>query len=303
MSKTKMASEAKNPITLRMIMPEWQGGDYDTVPPTRLMYPLGARLLAFLAPESENSVTVEVPIVPWNGEERTKTGGVVWQENLLANLRAAKKLIAEHNPERIVTFGGECLVDQAPFDYLNGRYQGDVGVLWVDAHPDISTPQIHDREHALVLGNLLGGGDPVFSREVDHKFKPEQVLLIGVDRFENASEEAIVKDLGLARVLPKEITENSDPVLRWVKEKGFKHVVIHFDLDSLDPRFFYSILLKAPGSDPFETPAGQLTVAQVSRLFKDISGVVDVVGVGFTEHMPWDALGLQEMMGSLSIMH
>ena len=79
------------PTTLRMIMPEWQGGDYDTVPPTRLMYPLDARLLAFLAPESQHSVTVEVPIVPWHGEERTKTGGIVWQDNLLANLRAMRK--------------------------------------------------------------------------------------------------------------------------------------------------------------------------------------------------------------------
>lgn len=288
--------------TLRLVMPEWQGGDYDTKPPTRLMYPLGARLLAFLAPESDTAVTVEVPLVPWNGEERAKTNGVVWQENVLANLRAAKKLIAEHAPDRIVTFGGECLVNQAPFDYLNGRYKGDLAILWIDAHPDISTPKNHDREHAMILGNLLGGGDPVFAKAVDNPFKPNQALLVGVDRFESQAEEAIVKELGLARVLPKEIAETSEPVLRWIRDSGFKHVVIHFDLDVLDPKLFYSVLLNAPGSEPFDTPAGQFTVAQIVRLFKDVSAAVDVVGVGFAEHMPWDALGLQQMMEALPIM-
>ncbi len=38
-------------------------------------------------------------------------------------------------------FGGDCLVDQASFAYLNERYKGNIGILWIDAHSDISTPK------------------------------------------------------------------------------------------------------------------------------------------------------------------
>lgn len=36
--------------TLRLLIPEWQSGDYDSQPSGEI-YPLGARLLAFLAPK------------------------------------------------------------------------------------------------------------------------------------------------------------------------------------------------------------------------------------------------------------
>ena len=56
----------------------------------------------------------------------------------------------------MVILGGDCLVDLAPFAYLNERYAGDLAVLWVDAHPDVLTPADFANAHAMVLGNLLG---------------------------------------------------------------------------------------------------------------------------------------------------
>lgn len=42
-----MAEENKK--TIRLLMPQWQGGDYDLPPVTGEIYPLGARLLSFLS--------------------------------------------------------------------------------------------------------------------------------------------------------------------------------------------------------------------------------------------------------------
>ena len=135
--------------TLRLIMPQWQGGNN---PP----YSLGAKLLAWLAPEAGNIPQVEVPVIPYDGSELPTENGVFAQTVLLQQQRSARKIIEAHQPKRIIMFGGDCLVSQAPFAYLNEKYHGKLGVLWLDSHPDVSTPEMYINEHAMVLGNLLG---------------------------------------------------------------------------------------------------------------------------------------------------
>jgi arginase len=56
--------------------------------------------------------------------------------------------------------------------YLNQRYGGKIGVLWVDAHPDVMTPRDHPNPHAHVLGALLGMGDPDLTGEVEIPLTP-----------------------------------------------------------------------------------------------------------------------------------
>jgi arginase family enzyme len=56
----------------------------------------------------------------------------------------------------IASSGGDCLIDLAPIAYLNTRYGGNLGVLWVDAHPDVLTPKNFAQGNAQVLGALLG---------------------------------------------------------------------------------------------------------------------------------------------------
>ncbi|MBT1538899.1 hypothetical protein B7R78_0017875 [Ralstonia solanacearum] len=38
--------------------------------------------------------------------------------------------------------GGDCLVDLAPFAYLNERYDGALAMLWIDAQGSMSIDQI-----------------------------------------------------------------------------------------------------------------------------------------------------------------
>ena len=297
-------SEAKNmdsQKTLRLLMPQWQGGDYDIVPPTGEMYPLGSRLLAVIAPESDAPM-VEVPVEPYTGAPRQTQNGVVWQDVLLRQVQAAHRIIEEHNPARIVMFGGECHVDQAPFAYLNEKYGGKVGLIWMDAHPDVTTPANGATEHAMVLGNLMGRGDPVLAKEVKVPYKPEQVLLVGIDGYNAPHEEQTIKDLGLRVLKPQEVMENSDAVLKWVRDNKFEYIAIHFDLDVLSPDSFRSQFPMNPEGLPFNTTKGNLTLAQATRLIKDVSAAADVVGLGFTEHMPWDAYNLRKMMREFPIM-
>ena len=69
----------------------------------------------------------------------------------------------------------------APFDYLHGLYE-NIGIIWIDAHPDISTVNDgYPNAHAMVLGSLLGYGAPQLSALMQNQtFRPDEILYIGL---------------------------------------------------------------------------------------------------------------------------
>lgn len=279
--------------TLRLIMPQWQGGNNPS-------YSFGAKLLAWLAPEAGNIPQVEVPVIPYDGSELPTENGVFAQTVLLQQQRSARKIIEAHQPERIIVFGGDCLVSQAPFAYLNEKYHGKLGVLWLDSHPDVSTPEMYINEHAMVLGNLLGEGDPVFSKEVKMPLNPELIMYGGLR--ETSPEEAeIISRLKLRKAGPEDLADDSGPVLQWIREKGIEHLAIHFDMDVLDPTLFRSLLFSNPDGSQIDAPSGKMTLSQILKLIGDVSQQTDVVGLSIAEYLPWDALNLHNFLASLPI--
>jgi arginase len=281
--------------TLRLLMPQWQGGNNPA-------YHFGGRLLSWLAPAAAGPV-VEVDVTPPTGTALPNEDGIVGRSALLAQLQSAREIIAEHAPDRIVVLGGDCLVDLAPFAYLNERYDGELAVLWVDAHPDVMTPKQFSHAHAMVLGNLLGMGDPDFVRAVARPLHPTRVMYAGMNEMSEYERNSIDR-LGLRVATPSQLAGSSEPVLQWLKSCGAKRLAIHFDLDVLDPAQFRSLLFANPQSPPGAfagIPMGQMSVEQVIRVLNDAAQVIDVVGLGITEHLPWDAIALKAMLERLPL--
>jgi arginase len=164
---------SKTKTTLRLIMPQWQGGN-------RHDYYLGSELLAWLAPPANGPVETVAVSEPRPTETLELENGIVGRKALLRQARAARQAIEKHRPDRIVTLGGDCLIDLAPMAYLNTRYGGNLGVLWVDAHPDVLTPKDFSHGHAHVLGVLFGRGDPDLVGEVSTPVKPSRVMYEGL---------------------------------------------------------------------------------------------------------------------------
>ncbi len=282
--------------TLRLLFPQWQGGD-------NAPYFFGAQLLSWLAPEANGPVE-EVHVARPDGKTLQNENGIVARQVLLEQLSHARQLIEKHQPDRMVVLGGDCLVDLAPFAYLNERYDGELAVLWVDAHPDILTPKEFENAHAMVLGNLLGEGDPDFAQAVKRPLKPANVMYAGLQETMDV-ETATIKRLGLRSASPADLANTSEPVLTWLKETGANHLAIHLDLDVLDPSIFRSLLFAQPNvpADTFEGIAqGKMTMDQVVRLLRDVANVVDVVGMGVAEHLPWDALALKNLLANLPLL-
>ncbi len=141
--------------TFRLLMPQWQGGNNP-------IYYLGAQLLYWLAPKGDAEFA-EVPVATPDGSQLPLEGGVLGKSAILKQNEAALSIIRQSAPDRIVTFGGDCSVSLAPFSYLSSRYVGDVAVLWVDAHFDLTTSDVSTYAHGYPMLNLLGRGDEEFA--------------------------------------------------------------------------------------------------------------------------------------------
>lgn len=258
-------------------------------------------MLNWLAPKS-NGPFEEVPVDLNPNVEKEQ--GIIAKSTVLQQARSAKSLIHKHNPERIVVLGGDCSVELAPFSYLNEKYDGDVALLWVDAHPDVSIPEDFENHHAHVLANLLGVGDQEFVAEVPHLFKPEQILYVGLNDMIDALHSEPMKNMKLDIVGPDEIKQDSSKVLQWLAEKKPSKIIIHFDLDVLDMKEFRSLLVAYPGTYEEYTksfPQGS-SMETIIRVLQDVAKSYDVVGLGITEHFPWDSYFLANMLSRLPLL-
>ncbi|MGS0684349.1 arginase family protein [Nakamurella sp. GG22] len=226
------------------------------------------------------------------------------RQALLTQLKSARQLIEAHQPDHVVVFGGDCLVEQAPVSYMNEKHQGRLGMLWIDAHPDIATPEQFPHAHTMVLGNLLGEGDPEFAKEVAVPLQPANVMFAGLQAT-TEHETAMIQRLGLRKAGPGELATTSQPVLDWIRQREITHLAVHLDLDVLDPTLFRSLLFANPMPDPdtfMDYPQGAMTFDQVSRLVNDVASATEVVSMGIAEHMPWEAINLQRMLRTFPVL-
>lgn len=291
-SNESLKNEGDNK-TLRLLMPQWQGGNNSA-------YYLGAQLLNWLAPSSDDAFE-EVPI-DLSAEGLTVEKGIFARSTLLKQVHAAKTILHKHNPDRVVVFGGDCGVELAPFAYLHNRYDGDAAILWIDAHPDVNTPEHFEHHHAHVLANLLGVGDEDFVAEVPKLVDPKNVLYVGLNDG-TASEKEVMDRFNLSVVKPEEIVKDSSSVLDWLDNRNVSKVIVHFDLDVLDLREFRSLLIANPDTYSImveKTPKGS-SIETIIRVLQDVGKAYDIVGLGITEHFPWEAVALANMLTRLPL--
>lgn len=277
-------------------MPQWQGGNNP-------LYVLGAQLLAWLAPEADTPL-IEVPTVAPDGSALERENGLNGRSVLLQQTKAARAIIDQHKPERIVMFGGDCLVDLAPFAYLNEKHDGKLGVLWIDAHPDVATPKERENGHTMVLGNLLGQGDEDLRNEVSVPLQPDRVMLAGLGRLSDQEAE-FIEQHNLRTASPDELRSNPSTVANWIRETGIKHLAIHLDLDIFSPDIFRGTgFAKPPMTKENQATlrTGEMDFPEIVSLLGEVQKHTEVVAIGITEHLPYDVLNLQRLLQELPLL-
>ncbi|MGM0302961.1 hypothetical protein IGI66_002611 [Enterococcus sp. AZ048] len=278
--------------TTRLKVPQWQGGN-------NLTYALGADILSFLAPKNLEQKEIIVPISELE-EPLIRENGVTGQSVVAENVDKMTAIIQEETPDKIITLGGDCLVSQAPFDYLHGKYEDKLGIIWLDAHPDISTPAIFFNAHAMVLGNLLKDGDPVLAEKVQHPFEAKDILYVGLQQ-PTVDEEAIMQRLGLQYQVQAQSRLAPETIIQWLQHNEFTKVAVHFDLDVLDPNEFRSLYFSEPGTAKHSAEAGKMSLLEVKETMQAIAEQSEIVGLTIAELLPWDAQNLKNLLNGFDI--
>jgi arginase len=282
--------------TIRLIYPQWQGGiidrwfpDEDAADISR-GYSLGAQLMNVLAPDTKNKCYV----VPVDTAYQRKLQDGVMDRDVIANqTKAALAILDVAQPDKIVTFGGECSVSVVPFTWLNKKYDGDVAMIWVDAHPDITLPgDVYPGYHAMAVTAAMGLGDKKIAGLLPSKFTPNKILYVGLRNWERDEIKERQKTYGIDYISPKELFNNSDKLREWLRKCKASKVVVHLDLDVLDASKIYL----AVGND-----SGGFDLQQVSRIINDIANEKQLVGLTVAEYMPRLEIKLQKMLRSLPI--
>lgn len=120
--------------------------------------------------------------------------------------------------------------------------QGDLGLLWIDAHMDSHTPETTEsgRLHGMPLAALMGYGYPSLTSilHVNPKIKPERVCLIGVRSYE-CGEAELLKRLNVRIYFMDEVKARG---LKTIFKEAIEIISqntigygVSLDLDSIDP--------------------------------------------------------------------
>ena len=91
----------------------------------------------------------------------------------------------------------------------------------------------------------------------------------------------------------QEVSKDSAQILNWLKQSGAKHVVIHFDMDVLEPDEIRAAVGVVPDG---------MKIDEVTRVINDIAKEYDVVGLTIAEPMPRTAIKLKNMLEQLPLM-
>lgn len=284
--------------TIRLIYPQWQGGIIShwinelSAEDSSRGYYLGARLLNMLAKKNDLHETFEVPI-SMDISKREIKNGIMDYDFIVEQNREALNIIEKNNPDKIIVFGGECSVSVIPFTFLNKKYKDDVALIWIDAHPDITLPnEAYAGYHAMAVTACMGKGDEKMISDFPSKFDASKILMIGIRDWEREEIKLRQKEYGIEYFMPEEVSENSDLIIKWLNKCGASKVVVHFDLDVLDPKE----IIAAVG-----VVENGMKIKEVIRVINDIAKEKEIVGLTIAEHMPRVEIMMKNILNDLPL--
>lgn len=278
--------------TIRLLYPDHVSGGLET-------YYFGAHLLAHILPENDSQPLVKVDIIPPDGKEKIVEDGIYGKSEVINGIKDAKSKLNAENPDKVITIGGNCLVSLAPFDYLHGKYE-NTGIIWIDAHPDVSTVKDgYPNAHAMVLGSLLGGGDKSLAELMENRsFQSDEILYVGLQGLHDYQKK-FLDEKGVNYKVQTDSFVSSDEISKFMKR--FDHILVHLDIDVLDEHFFHSTYFANPELSGDGSGGGKMTMDTLADILERITVQADVVGFTIAEYLPFDEYRLHKMFSGIKL--
>jgi arginase len=206
----------------------------------------------------EGDIPVHALEIEEEGDARLKFLGEIARASAILASRVEEALGKEHFP--LIVGGDHSMsVGSVAGVAAHCRREGKrLGIVWIDAHADMNTPEttpsgnIHGMPLAVALGygheKLRAiGGDFV-------KVEPENTVIIGA-RDIDSGEAELIKRLNLAAYTMFDIDKRGVfPIIKEVVERlrpRVDHLHVSFDLDSVDPLVAPGVGTPVPGGLSF----------------------------------------------------
>ncbi|KAJ1673200.1 Arginase, catabolizes arginine to ornithine and urea [Spiromyces aspiralis] len=142
-----------------------------------------------------------------------------------------------------LTLGGDHSIAMGTICGTAEKYGDDLRVIWIDAHPDINTPETTESGnlHGCPLSFLLGltqEGQPPF-QWLKACLKPEHLVYIGL-RDVDAPEKRILRQHNIKAFSMHEVDKYGigkvvEMALQHLSPNNDKPIHLSFDVDALDP--------------------------------------------------------------------
>jgi arginase len=274
--------------TLNLFFPQWQGS-------ARFELHTGAKLLHEFLQDKVSFTQIPVSL----------TYSLITDENILgysqiiSQLLDACRVIQTHNPDRILTIGGDCGVEIAPVSFLNKKYSQTLTVIWLDAHGDLNTPSSSPSSHfhGMPLRTLLGEGDEDILNYAFSTLSPEQLFLVGAREFDLV-ERSFIQQQKLSTFSVESINcGDFSSLFSMLDKTGSDKLYIHLDLDVIEPEEFPHVACPTPGG---------IHIDRLRDLLISLKNNFDIVGFSVLEFLPNEskrlaALEVAKLLDSLGL--
>lgn len=214
---------------------------------------------------SSSTTVIDIP-----AEAGDEQGSGVHRCTSIATVRDRLGVALTGRPSPAITIGGDCGVELGAIGHV---LRDDVAVVWLDAHPDLNTPESSPSGAftGMVLRTLMGDGAPALVPQ--HPLDASRVVLVGARDLDDA-EAAHVREAGI-RMLGADAAPQA--LVEAVAATGATSVYVHVDLDVLDPGEIAGL------GDP--VPFG-VSAAALVELIRAVVGRFPLAGAGITEFAP-----------------
>lgn len=239
--------------------------------------PIGTQSLRQLWQNHEGFV--EVPLQPTDITTPNIDRGVRFRKILSQQLKDANAIIKDKNPDFILTTGGDCGASFSSIAHMNEKYDGKIGVIWVDAHADIHAPSTSPsgNYHGMVLRHLMG--EVEFDIQPPKPLKPHQIAYFGLRDTEIEEDEFITKH-DIVRFNADKMMDGHAPmdfIINHFKKHGITHLHLHVDCDVMDEKFFPHVHVPEPKG---------LTLERLLEILKYLRHEMPIAGCCLTEYAP-----------------
>lgn len=208
-----------------VVVPQWQG----SVSSRAMSHADGAAAIRGDLPAAA-TIVVEVPV-----EAGDALGTGVARYSALRRIRERTEEALAQVPDLALTIGGDCGTSLGAVAHASRRSGGDLSVLWLDAHPDLNTPESSPSGGfgGMTLRAIAGEGAEGLALDDETRVPPSRIVLGGVRAIDD-EERRFIDEHGIS-VLTVEDLSDPSMVIAALEDTGASQVFVHVDLDVLDP--------------------------------------------------------------------